>query len=54
MLYVVNRDTDLILGRWDAWYIDCEKEASELIAKSGLEVIDTEITFMGDKVIWVK
>ena len=54
MLYVVKRDEiGTILARWDAWYIHCTEEAEQFIKDNGLEVLDDEITFMGDRVIWV-
>lgn len=54
MLYVVDKDTELILGKWDAWYKDCMKEAGELIERENLIVLKDEITIMGDMVIWVE
>ena len=55
MLYVVLNDEDLtILARWDAWYIHCEEEAMDYIEAHGLEILKSEITFMGDKLIYVE
>ena len=54
MLYIVKKDEKgTILARWDAWYINCEEEAIEFIRENNLMVIKDEITFMGDRVIWV-
>lgn len=55
MLYIVRKDVQgTILARWDAWYIHCNEEAQEFIEANNLEVLEDEITFMGDRVIWVK
>ena len=54
MLYIAKKDEiGTILARWDAWYINCMKEAKEFIEEHNLTVLDDEITFMGDRVIWV-
>ena len=54
MLYVVKRDEiGTILARWDAWDIDCADKALAFIIAHDLEVLEDEITFMGDRVIWV-
>lgn len=53
MIYVVNAD-EKILFRVDAWYIDSEVKANAWIRENGYTPIREEITFMGDKVIWVE
>ncbi len=53
MLYVVEKETDKILFRVDAWDIDCERKARSYIKENGLVLLDSEITFMGDMVMWV-
>ncbi len=54
MLLVVREDTREILGKWDAWWIDCEEQADKLIADGNWTVVKEEITFMGNKVVWVR
>lgn len=53
MLYLVNEERK-ILAKWDAWYINCEKECSEMIETEGYEIINVEITFMGNKIVTVR
>ena len=54
MLYIVDRDTEKILAKWDAWYAHAFEEATEFIVKENLEFLDLEITLMGDMVLWVR
>ena len=53
MLYIVNKETDMILNRWDGWYIHAEDEAGAFIRENGLTVLKDEITLMGDRIVWV-
>ena len=54
MLYVVMKATNEILWRDDAWDMECENKADDFITAKGPIPVKEEITFMGDKVIWVK
>ena len=55
MLLIVRKDERReILAKWDAWYINATAEAEKFIEDNNLEVIEREITFMGNMVIWVK
>ena len=53
MLKVVDRETNLILWQMDAWYIGCVDSAKAFVKATGRQVLDTEITFMGDMIWWV-
>lgn len=53
MLYVVNRESNEILFRVDAWQRDCMERAQEFIYQSDLTFEKQEITLMGDMVLWV-
>jgi len=57
MIFVVDKNADLnnnIVFRIDAWQMNASTIVAEWIADNGYEFICEEITFMGDKVVWVK
>lgn len=53
MIYLVEKATDKIINKCDAWLADGEKKMIQCAHNMGLKVIDTQITFMGDMVIYV-
>lgn len=53
MLYIVELSTNKILFRVDAWCQDCMTQASNYMAINHRKCIKDEITFMGDRVLWV-
>ena len=54
MIYVVNKETNMVLAKFEAWTEDAMDKAARYVAKAGVEYLDQEITFMGDMVIWVR
>ena len=54
MLYIVKEDTNEILWRCDAWDAECENKAEDWMTYNCYYVRREEITFNGDKVLWVK
>ena len=54
MVYVVNKATNEILFKIDAWVGGADGIASEWAFNHGYTCIGDEITMMGDMVIWVK
>ena len=54
MVYVVNKNSDKILNRCDAWVLDAEHLMRKWASENGWVVTDVEITMMGDMVIWVE
>ena len=53
MLMIVDKETKMILARFEAWAQDCMERAEAFIRDGGYKYIDDEITFSGDMVIWV-
>lgn len=54
MVLVVNKKTDKILNRCDAWLEGAEGKMIGWAKENGFTPISSEITFMGDMVIWVE
>lgn len=54
MVFVVSVMTKKILNRCDAWQVDSVGAMKNWANENGYVVLDTEITFMGDMVIWVE
>lgn len=54
MCYVVNKETEMILNRCDAWEINSVGKIQKWAEDNGYYIINSEITFMGDMIIWVK
>lgn len=54
MLLVVRKSDGFIIERLEAWLIDAEERAYKAIAENGYKAIEEEITFLGDKIIWVE
>lgn len=54
MVYVVDKETDTILQRADAWELDAPERLAYWAASNGYTVLKHEITPMGDMVIWVQ
>ena len=57
MIFVVDKNADLnnnIVFRVDSWSANASETVAEWIADNGYTYVSEEITFMGDKVVWVK
>lgn len=54
MCYVVSKKTDMILNRCDAWEANSVEKMKEWAENNGYSIINAEITFMGDMIIWVE
>ncbi len=54
MVFVVNKADNKILNRIDAWIDGAVQEMRDWCKKKGWIIVDDEITFMGDMVIWVE
>ena len=54
MVFVVNKKTDEILNKCDAWLIGAEDKMIGWAKENGYTPISSEITLMGDMVIWVE
>lgn len=52
MIYVVKRDTKEILNRCDAWELGGEARMRRWAREEGWVPMESEITMMGDMVIW--
>ncbi len=52
MIYLVNKANNEILNRCDAWEMGGEERLRKWAYENGFVPLDSEITFMGDMVIW--
>ena len=48
------RLTDMILNRCDAWETNSVEKMKAWAENNGYSIINAEITFMGDMIIWVE
>ena len=54
MIYIVERKTNKIIDRCDAWLEGGLESMRCTALVSGYSIIEEEITFSGDLVIWVR
>ena len=54
MLLIARKEDGKILAKWDAWDVNCEDNASQYITENSLNVVDDEITFSGNRILWVE
>ena len=53
MIYLVEMDTNKIIGRCDAWLAGGEERLIQKAEELGYTVVNEEITMMGNMVIYV-
>lgn len=53
MVYVATKNDGKILNRCDAWASGSVEKMRAWAKDNGYAVLDTEITGMGDMIIWV-
>lgn len=53
MVYVVDKTTDTILERADAWELGAPERLTRWAVAAGYKVLEQIITLMGDMVIYV-
>jgi len=53
MIYVVNINDNQLLNKCDGWELGGEKRMSDWATENGYSIQNTEITLMGNMIIWV-
>lgn len=54
MIKIVRISDNMILSTYDAWQLNSYSNAHKDIEANGYELVNEEITFMGDMIMWVK
>lgn len=54
MIFLVVKETNKILGRFDAWAENSVEDAIEYAKEKGYTPFADEVTFNGDMIIWCK
>lgn len=54
MVYVVNRKTNEILNRCDAWELGAVSKMTRWARGAGYSTVTQQITSIGDMVLWVE
>lgn len=54
MFYIVNKLNNMIVSRCDGWDMEGQRQLERDAKRAGYKIVDREITFMGDMVVWVE
>lgn len=53
MLVVIRATDDVVLKKWDAWYVNAYEDMIEWVFQTGRKIVGEEITSFGDMLVYV-